>query len=338
LKTTENAAEVQTAPKKAGKMPIDGFCTIVTQNYVPLALALNASLVRYRPTLRGAILVVDTAEVRHPCPSLFPKTHFLSIADVIQNRLAEQVVGEFSATSNQDALRWALKPILLQYLLTEGEIDRTLYCDSDMHFFADPAELFDRLSSSSVVLLPHWRCIWPEDDSLNFEKLFTEGLFNAGLFGASAGSAAALEWWGRVCLFRCVKDPVSGSYDDQKYLDAMSALFEGVTVFRHPGYNVGEWNRRELHRARDADGGVTIAGSWPLVCVHFTRETCLGIANGADALLKPHMATWEKTVKNFSPDFTLQAYCKNSRKASSRFRNKLRWALLRASQFVGGTR
>ena len=94
-----------------------------------------------------------------------------------------------------------------------------------------------------------------------------------------------MEWWERVCQYRCEKNESEGFYVDQRYLDLLPIHFENVHVIDHKGCNVAEWSLEHLPRVIMPDG-VYICNQ-PLIFIHFTQITIDRIEKGFDPMLAP---------------------------------------------------
>src|SRR6185295_2658361 len=53
---------------------------------------------------------------------------------------------------------------------------------------------------------------------------------------------ALLEWWKQRLYTGCRHDPDRGYFVDQRWIDLVPGLFDGVAILRDPGYNVAYWN------------------------------------------------------------------------------------------------
>lgn len=95
-----------------------------------------------------------------------------------------------------------------------------------------------------------------------------------------------MAWWLDCCISACEKNYSEGLYVDQRYLDLMPIYFSQVTVCRHRGYNLADWNRHLRHKP--TKGMALIPGRWKVRSVHFTRNTIARIETGKDAALEPY--------------------------------------------------
>jgi len=261
------------------------FCVIITHDYGDYADALAASLQQALGGFRLYTLVIGGPVPKFRSRNIVP----LEIEDV-QHPTIDALKRKYLSVGRSDEFRWSMKSVFLSHLLDQG-IEKVVFVDPDICFFADPAFLFDQLDRARVLLTPHWRCPNPTHDESNFRILQTDGLFNAGFVGVSQGAQAALKWWGEACLYRCDVCPSEGFFVDQAYLDMMPIYFEDVEIVRHRGCNVANWNLSENTREL-IDGRVLIRGHDPVIFIHFTASTIRGILDGRDAHLRPHLDQW----------------------------------------------
>jgi hypothetical protein len=62
-----------------------------------------------------------------------------------------------------------------------------------------------------------------------------------------------MQWWASCCAYRCEKNPIRGTFDDQRYLDLLPVMDERVHILRHKGCNVADWNRQEIPRSMQGE-------------------------------------------------------------------------------------
>jgi hypothetical protein len=235
-------------------------CTICTMDRLAGARALAASFAAHHPDGRVWVLVVDDVDeqldpsdqpfaVLRPedleCPE-FERMHV--IYDALQ-------------------LSCALKPWLLRRVLSEAQA--AVYLDSDMHVYAPLSELMD--APDAVLVTPHVLAPIARDGRRPNEiDLLIAGIFNAGMIGVRRGAAADrfLSLWAERLGWGCVVDLERGLYNDQRWLDLLVQVTDGVGVLRDPGYNVAYWNLIERPLESHADGW-RVSGR-PLCCFHFS--------------------------------------------------------------------
>ena len=96
------------------------------------------------------------------------------------------------------------------------------------------------------------------------------GIYNAGFMGLRNDATVErfIAWWSRRCYDKCIDDIRQGLFVDQRWLDLVPGMFDGVHILRHAGYNVGHWGL--THRRVEAhEGGMRVNGV-PLAFFHFS--------------------------------------------------------------------
>jgi hypothetical protein len=189
-----------------------------------------------------------------------------------------------------DYLRWALKPGFVHKLLEEHEF--VTFCDCDLHFYSDPAEILDYGNNHSVTLSPHWRTIHTKStDEIKYN--FMHGLYNGGFFMATREGRGILEWWAERCCVECTASS-EVTYVDQKYLDLVPLYFENVGIIKHKGCNVAAWNRNHLERTIQ-DDKVLVDGH-EIIFIHYSPVTITWIEKGLDIQLTEHLDQYKNDL------------------------------------------
>ena len=106
----------------------NSFCTIITANYLPWALALNHSLLKQNNEVIFYILVVDADQISTGYLDNLKSTHLLFLKDIDED--ARPIIDKY--LMQPDELRWSLKPALMQHLLKQ--YDKVICCDCDLYF------------------------------------------------------------------------------------------------------------------------------------------------------------------------------------------------------------
>lgn len=273
------------------------FCTVVTEDYFPFVCALYDSLVEFHTEVKLFVLISDKTNDQ---TRLALNHERRNISVLYYDSLCRDGRGKRNLekyhNSHHDAFRWAMKPVLLLHLLAVHE--KVAYVDSDIHFYGDYSFLFELLDSHSVLLSPHFRSSDPAIDYDNYIMQFNNGIFNGGFVGVSQKGLAAMTWWANVCNEICEVNLSKGQFVDQSHLNIIPVFFDGVEILRHRGCNVANWNQVECKRTL-CNGTVRINHQYPVVFIHFTRSTILGILSGEDALLKPFLDVYLKRLREY---------------------------------------
>ncbi len=197
-----------------------------------------------------------------------------------------------------------MKPVLINYLLKEKLFEKVIYADCDIHFFDDYQFLLDELDVNNVLITPHWRSSDPHIDNTNFSILYTSGIYNGGFIGVNKYGTDVMDWWAKACEFVCIKDESKGMFVDQVHLNLLPVYFDKISILKHRGCNVANWNMVECGRSLAMDKKtVMIAAQYPVVFIHFTKSTIDGILGGADGLLLPHLQQYYASINAYSSDF-----------------------------------
>lgn len=264
---------------------MQAFCTIISPDFVPFARCLHESLKRFQPEIDLHVLVVS----EEPQGGNGEHVHFYALPD-ITSPMAEGINHKYAGST--DNHRWSLKPVFMLHLL--GKVEKLIYVDCDLFFFADYSFLFDALETQSVLLTPHFASTDPFLSEEKFMMNYLIGLYNAGFVGVSRAGIRALEWWATSCYYHMENAPAKGYFVDQRYLDMLPVIDEGASLVRHQGCNVGSWNTETFRRVVQPDGTVLINGRYPVVFIHFNHETIQQILNGNDRALRVYFDQYEQ--------------------------------------------
>ena len=268
---------------------MQAFCTITTADHFPLARALYTSLQQHAPGTELYVLVID----KHSFESE-ENLRIIQPAELAATELFRNIENKYAHTQ-ADRFRWALKPVLIGYLLEKG-YSKLIFADPDLFFVGNFDFLFDLLDTYSVLLTPHWADLDFKNNPDSLYTVMTDGLFNAGFIGAGQKGSAAINFWGNLCNYKMERNQELGLYDDQKYLDLLPVQFEQVHSLSHQGCNLASWNIQTCKREL-INGQLRINKRFEPVFIHFTRDTIKNILNRNDALLTPFLEEYIAMLK-----------------------------------------
>jgi len=300
---------------------MEGFCTIITDDYFPRAAALFESIKMFDNALSLHILIAD----KNTSPQIRPASERINITTIDQLAsypLVKELYKKYAHISFNN-FRWSLKPIFASYLLRSG-FDKIIYLDCDMFFVNDYHFLWSELDNNDIILTPHWNNTKPSLNKNGFLSNFTSGLFSAGFFGVSKKGLVALDWWANACHFMMGENIKIGVHDDQRYLDIFPILFENTKILRHRGCNIGSWNFEESKRTL-VNGKVLINAKYPVIFIHFDNMIVSTILKGHDGLLKPYLDQYISTFKNLGYDLSVFIHSEEYSKAG--ILRKVKWKL-----------
>ena len=277
------------------------FCTILTRNYLPFAAVLFQSLVKTNSAVQLQVLVAD-AESRQDL--YFPSSQltYHDKTSILTSDIAKSIYKKYAATNNNQ-LRWSLKPVFILHLLQSG-FEKVIYVDPDVYFTGDYRFLFEELNKYDILLSPHWSIVDPLKHEDGLYSILRNGLYSGCFVGSTKNGTNGLQWWAEACHYKVEKVKELGLYDDQKYLDVLPLINEKTGLIRHPGCNITNINidscKREL-----VNGQMMINHIFHPIFIHFTKDTIINIRNGNDRLLQPYLNEYTSALKNAGADLMM---------------------------------
>jgi len=166
-------------------------------------------------------------------------------------------------------LNTAVKPWMFAYLFARG-YDRVVYIDPDVVIYSPLREIEEAPPETFLILTPHLTN-YAKGDHHPFERtILLAGTYNLGFLAVMRRPQLQmfLDWWQERLEFQCVVDPEHGLFVEQKWIDLVPGLFDGVMILRHDGYNVAYWNLRQRHVA--GEGAAATVNGQPLRFLHFS--------------------------------------------------------------------
>ena len=216
------------------------YCTIVSKSRLYQFLSLIVSLTKVRDgNFQFFVLCVDDHAY-----NLLNKLNWKNV-----NLFHEKEVSEYIVSLKKDRkiheYCWTLKGVFIEAILNQyPEVMRVTYMDSDLYFWGDPEWIFNNQSNCSVLLSKEekFNPEWTHKFTKRIKKI--TGEYNSGFisFKRSELGNTCLKWWKEKLLEYCKIDFKKGTFGDQKYLNEMPELFEGVCDIATPGVNIGPWN------------------------------------------------------------------------------------------------
>ncbi len=167
----------------------------------------------------------------------------------------------------------AVKASAMLRLMDAGH-DAVVYLDPDIAVFHPLENVLAALDGAAIVLTPHQASPNRNARVMGDNELVSLrlGAYNLGFIAVRSSGPGRdfAEWWEAQLLRACYDDPAAGLFTDQKYIDLVPGLFDGVAILRDPGCNVASWNLSTRRLRIGADGGIRV-GEAPLRFMHFTK-------------------------------------------------------------------
>ncbi|MEI6715457.1 MAG: hypothetical protein WCO60_16995 [Verrucomicrobiota bacterium] len=177
-----------------------------------------------------------------PPPKEIPLPHNLTITLATELAIADFESAAMRYQPEEFAAR--LKPHFLLQLLCQYE--KVCYLAPEIFVCASLAPALSHLDKHSILLAPKFTN--PFTDPLpgpEVEALIS-GHFHSGFFAVRQDptGSAFLRWLNDRCRELAFDEPLQGLFLDQKWLNLVPCLFEGVYIDRSPGLLIGDWNLR----------------------------------------------------------------------------------------------
>ncbi len=240
-----------------------GFITIIAKNYLAQARVLMASIEKHHPA--SPRLVVLTGEAEGCFDPLQERFQMIRSSEL---DLPDSTWFHFRYNTLE--LTTAVKPFAMRRALQRLGVESVIYLDADIRLFAPLDPVLAALDEASIVLTPHLLSRVDADGLAVERQLLRTGAYNLG-FIAVRGNAVTesfLSWWCDRLAEHCLVDLAAGLFVDQKWVDLVPGMFDGVRILREPGLNVAWWNLPE--RPISAEGGSYRAAGEPLYFFHFS--------------------------------------------------------------------
>jgi hypothetical protein len=240
--------------------------TICSINYLAQAKALGESLLKFNPSYKFTVGLMDRLGECDLIRESFP-FEMIEVKDIGIDDF-DEMCSRYQITE----LNTAVKPFYIDFFLkTYPSATSVIYLDPDIVVFAELQELEAALEEYNIVLTPHYfsptndQCYLTEMDILN------AGMYNLGFIAVSNTSEVIkfLEWWKTRLRKYCKIAFSEGMFVDQLWINFVPLYFDKVLILKHLGYNVAYWNLHE--RILSDDGGVyRVNRVYPLVFYHFS--------------------------------------------------------------------
>ena len=255
--------------------------TICARNYLAYAMTLRDSVRLYQPDADFLIFLADGPVDAPGVEDTIVPLEQLGIPG-LRDMCFRYTLMELST---------AIKPFCFEYVFDHLDVSAAVYLDPDIEMFARldaVSAAFDE--GASCVLTPHILEPLTDDRRPNDLDILNSGTFNLG-FAAFANVPEArkfLKWWGRKLQTECYADLSRGLFVDQKFMDFAPSFLPGLTVLRHPGYNVAYWNLS--HRPLFRIGNALSVHGHPLVFFHFS-----GVVPADPDVFSKHQNRFDRT-------------------------------------------
>jgi glycosyltransferase involved in cell wall biosynthesis len=246
--------------------------TIISKNYLPYALTLHDSYLKYNPNSEFRIFVVDqlsnTIEFQ-AFNKLLNQDIPLVFANELRNYFSTVDFDAMLARYSILEMNTAIKPFVIEYLFSKG-FEKVIYSDPDIYFTNSLNHVFSLLDTHDVVFTPHSLTPYYDDKSPGDLGILNAGTNNLGFIALSntKNTMQFVRWWQNKLFDHCYVDHQKGLFVDQKWTDLVPSYFDKVYLLRDKAYNVAYWNLHEREVYHD-QGQWKVSGE-PLCFFHFS--------------------------------------------------------------------
>jgi hypothetical protein len=242
-----------------------GFFTIASKNYLASVRVLMESLQRFHPGAPRYLVLCDRVE-----GCFDPANESFSVIMVEDLRIPrfKRFVFQYSILE----FNTAVKATAFRYLFDSLSVDRLVYLDPDILLYRPLERVLSELETANVLLTPHRTTVSNiERGTWAGQNLLRGGVYNLGFLGLrrSDETTRLLQWWEECLSMGCRARPDLGLFVDQKWMDLVPALFDGVRILRDSGHNVAYWNLDQRTLTGTATTGYC-SQKEPLCFFHFS--------------------------------------------------------------------
>lgn len=239
-------------------------CTIIAKNYLPFARVLAESWHKFHPNAPLFVLLLDA-------PTGFFSPQEEDFRTILITELGIPNLEGFLFKYSILEASTAAKPYLLLHLFSAYAVEKLLYLDPDIQLLNSLDSLNAALDEANILLTPHLTTPLPNDGGHPTDhSIMQSGTYNLGFLGLrdSATTRNLLNWWCEKLYHHCIVAIEKNLFVDQRWMDLVPGLFDGVNICREPGYNVAYWNVHE--RCVIAKKGEFSVNGQPMYFFHFS--------------------------------------------------------------------
>ena len=221
--------------------------TIFALNYYSKGITMLESVNKFNPDIELNILISDKVENKEK----FLNDALIKKLNVKVTFLEDLELRDFENLAfKYDMVEFCtcVKPKYL--LMLADEYDKIIYLDPDIMVYAVLEEIQNLLDVHNIVLTPHISGTIEEGISPATDFL-RNGIYNLGFIAVKNADVVKifLKWWHKKLMNYCFCDSRKSLAWDQKWVDFVPALFDGVYVLRSPNISTNIWREKKKMRS-----------------------------------------------------------------------------------------
>lgn len=206
------------------------FCTLFDSYYIHKGIALYLSLERVARNFHLYVMAFDQETYK-----ILKECQFKHMTVEFVEDFEDDELRRIKKERKRNEYCWTCGSNITYFFMQKYSLPDITYIDADMMFFSSPDTVLSELEDSSVALSPHFT------DNKYFGKYCVQFVY----FKNDERGRKALTWWKDRCREWCYDRYEDGKFGDQRYLDQMPALFDGIHAIENRGIGVAKWNMNE---------------------------------------------------------------------------------------------
>jgi len=272
--------------------------TSCAYNYFPKIQLLFNSLKKYHPEWRMHVVLSDK-----PNPELnIDKEPFDEITSLEELNIPNWKAWAFGHSIVE--LSTAIKPFMFKKLMNIKGCEKVIFLDPDIIVFSKLDDIIKDLDIANITLTPHQTSPEESIEGIIDNEICSlkHGTYNLGFLGVANTKVSKdfVGWWGKRTYHFCKDDITNGFFTDQKWIDLVPALFDGVKIIRSSRHNVASWNMPIRKLTKSESGNYLVDGK-KLGFYHFT-----GFDSGAHLVMLKKYNNYKGAVKELYDWYSAQ--------------------------------
>ncbi len=240
------------------------FCTLFDSKYIDRALVMYDSLSAVCSDLALYVIAFDKA-----CFDVLSELALPGVTAVSYEDFEDDTLRRAKENRSRREFLWTCSGYSIRYLMKRFSLPDLTYIDSDLYFYDPPERALGKFldGDHDVAIIPHGYSDHPENDYNS--RMYGRYCVEFNTFKNTPNGMKILDWWIDKCLEACPENAVNGLFGDQKYLDDLQTLFEGVYVYEDFGLGIAPWNVDDYVAAGDLIENRHTHESGRLIFYHF---------------------------------------------------------------------
>jgi hypothetical protein len=241
--------------------------TSCAYNYFPKIRLLFNSIKKYHPEWTTHLILADKRSQDFDIDNqILDEVVFIEDLNIPNYRawIFEHNIVELST---------AIKPFMFERFMSQAECKKVIFLDPDIVLFSRLDDIVQELDTFNMVLIPHQASPESSMEGIIDNEIgsLRYGVFNLGFLGVANTKVGRdfINWWSKRTYHFCKDDIPNGLFTDQKWINLVPALFDGVRINRSTRHDVANWNMPIRKLTKSKTGNYLVDGN-PLGFYHFT--------------------------------------------------------------------